>query len=300
MGAQQQARGQVRQLHKDKAAPMVQHMVVGHGLRCLREAEGLTQQDAAKLLSVSKYTMCRNETGETPCKPEFVLKAARVYRAPPDEVERLLKILDNATQRRWWQGSEWRGVPKEKLHTLATLEEVTQRIRVYDRDRVPGLLQTEDYARAVIRLGMPGASDEEIEKRVQFRLQRQKRFRESQSALYIALLDEVSLIRGFGSKGTMRGQLNHLAELADDRRFVLRIVELSRLDVPIGIGQTMLFDFEEQLLPTVLYEERDEGGLVCQEADEVDHRIKSFDRLHEASLSQKHSKQRLLDRLKAL
>ncbi|MFJ7193122.1 helix-turn-helix domain-containing protein [Streptomyces bacillaris] len=298
MGAQPQARGQVRQLHKDKAAPLVQHMVVGHGLRRLREAQGLSQKDAAKLLSVSKYTMCRNETGETPCKSEFVLKAAQVYQAPPEEVTRLLEVLNNGNQRRWWQGSEWRGVPKEKLHTLATLEEVAQRIRVYDRDRVPGLAQTADYARAVIRLGMPGASEEEIEKRVQFRLQRQRRFRECQSAHYLCLLDEVSLIRGFGSKETMRGQLDHLVQLSDDPRFTLRIVELSRLNMPIGIGQTMLFDFEEQLLPTVLYEERDEGGLVCQEADEVDHRVKSFDRLHKASLSKERSKQRLLDRLK--
>lgn len=298
MGAQQQARGQVRQLHKDKAAPMVQHMVVGHGLRRLREAQGFSQQDAAKLLGVSKYVMCRSETGETPCKPEFVLKAAQVYRAPSEEVARLLEIVDNGNQRRWWQGSEWRGVPKEKLHTLATLEEVAKQIRVYDRDRVPGLLQTEDYARAVIRLGMPGASDEEIEKRVQFRLQRQRHFRESQSAHYLCLLDEVSLIRGFGSKEIMRGQLNHLIQLDGDPRFGLCIVELSRLNMPIGIGQTMLFDFEGELLPTVLYEERDEGGLVCQEADEVDHRIKGFDSLLKASLSRPRSKQRLLDRLK--
>ncbi|MFE7577511.1 helix-turn-helix domain-containing protein [Streptomyces sp. NPDC057521] len=279
---------------------MVQHMVVGHGLRSLREAQGLSQKDAAQLLGVSKYTMCRNETGETPCRPEFVLRAAQIYRAAPEQVAHLLKILDNANERRWWQGSEWRGVPKEKLHTLATLEEVAQRIRVYDRDRVPGLLQTEDYARAVIRVGMTGASDEEIEKRVQFRLQRQKRFRESQSALYVCLLDEVSVIRGFGSKETMRGQISHLVRLADDPRFSLLVVELSRRNMPIGFGQTMLFDFEEQLLPTVLYEERDGGGLVCQEADEVDHRIKSFDSLLKASLSKTRSKRRLLDLLKAL
>lgn len=300
MGAQQQARGQVRQLHKDKAAPLVQHMVVGHGLRRLREAQGLSQKDAAKLLGVSKYTMCRNETGETPCKPEFVLKAGQVYEATSEQLAHLLKILDNANERRWWQGSEWRGVPKEKLHTLATLEEVAKQIRVYDRDRVPGLLQTEDYARAVIRGGMPGASEEEIEKRVQFRLQRQRHFRESQSAHYLCLLDEVSLIRGFGSKETMRGQLNHLIQLDGNPRFGLRLVEVSRLNMPIGLGQTILFDFEEQLLSTVLYEERDGGGLVFQETDEVEHRVKSFDRLLKASLSKPRSKQRLLDRLKTL
>lgn len=300
MGAQQQARGQVRQLHKDKAAPLVQHMVVGHGLRCLREAQGLSQKDAAKLLGVSKYTMCRNETGETPCKPEFVFKAGQVYGATSEQLAHLLKILDNANERRWWQGSEWRGVPKEKLHTLATLEEVAQRIRVYDRDRVPGLLQTEDYARAVIRSGMPGASEEEIEKRVQFRLQRQRHFRESQSAHYLCLLDEVSLIRGFGSKEIMRGQLNHLIQLDGNPRFGLRLVVVSGMNMPIGLGQTMLFDFEEQLLSTVLYEERDGGGLVFQETDEVEHRVKSFDRLLKASLSKSRSKQRLLDRLKTL
>ncbi|MET8658385.1 helix-turn-helix domain-containing protein [Streptomyces griseus] len=278
--------------------PKAQHMVVGRELRRLREAQGISQQEAAALLEVSKYVVCRTETGETPCKPDFVRKVLRLYRATKEEGEHLLAVLENAHRRRWWQEPEWRGVPKEKLHTLVTLEEVAQLIRVYDRDRVPGMLQTAEYARAVIRVGMPGAPEEEIEKLVLFRLERQVRFRNTRSARYLGLIDEVSLIRGFGSREVMRGQLGHLAELADDPRFSLHIVELSRMDAPTGIGQTMLFDFEEQLLPTVLYEDRHESGLVCQEAGEVDHRSKGFDRLLKASLSRKRSKQRLLDLLK--
>ncbi|WP_256076998.1 helix-turn-helix domain-containing protein [Streptomyces sp. BpilaLS-43] len=295
MRAQAQARRQVRQLHN--AVPKAQHMVVGRELRRLRKAQGLSQKDAADLLGVSKYTICRNETGETPCKPDAVLKALQVYRATPEERAHLLEVLDNANRHRWWQESEWRGLAKQKLLTLVTLEEGAQLIRVYDRDRVPGMLQTADYARAVVRLGMPGATAEEIDKRVQFRLERQARFRESQSARYLCLLDEVTLIRGFGSREIMRGQLAHLVELSLDPRFSLHVVELSRLDTPTGIGQTMLFDFEERLLPTVLYEERHESGLVCQEADEVDHRSKGFDRLLNVSLSKKRSQQRIRDRL---
>ncbi|MGW4883423.1 helix-turn-helix domain-containing protein [Streptomyces murinus] len=298
MGAHPQARRQVRQLHK--AVPKAQHMVVGRELRRLREAQGLSQAEAASLLGVKNYTISRNETGGTPCKPEIVRKALKIYRATPEEEEHLLEVLENANRRRWWQGSEWRGVVKQKLLTLVTLEENAKLIRVYDRDRVPGLLQTAEYARAVIRLGMPGAPEEEIEKRVQFRLERQARFRGSGSAHYLCLLDEVSLIRGFGSKEDMRGQVSHLVELADDPRISLHIVELARLNLPIGFGQTMLFDFEEELLPTVLYEEGHESGLVCQEPDEVDQRCKSFDRLLKASLSKNRSKQRLIDMLAKL
>ncbi|WP_343235953.1 helix-turn-helix transcriptional regulator [Streptomyces sp. SID10815] len=275
--------------------PKAQHMVVGRELRRLREAQGLSQREAADRLGVKNYTVSRNETGETPCKPAVVREALKIYRATPEEEAHLLEVLENANRRRWWQGSEWRGVVKQKLLTLVTLEESAKLIRVYDRDRVPGILQTADYARAVIRLGMEGAPPEEIDKRVQFRLERQAHFQESQSTRYLCLLDEVTLIRGFGSKEIMRGQLRRLAELADNPRFSLHIVELSRLNTPTGIGQTMLFDFEEELLPTVLYEERHESGLVCQEPDEVDHRSKSFDRLLEVSLSRKRSKQRLLD-----
>nr|WP_237308057.1 helix-turn-helix transcriptional regulator [Streptomyces sp. SAT1] len=296
VGAQPQARRQVRQLHN--AVPKAQHMVVGRELRRLREAQKLSQLEAATQLGVSKYIICRNETGETPCRPDVLRKALQVYRATPEEEAHLLEVLDNAHRRRWWQEPEWRGVAKQKLHTLVTLEESAKLIRVYDRDRVPGMLQTPDYARAVIRVGMPpGASEEEIEKRVQFRLERQARFLGSESACYLCLLDEVTLIRGFGSKEVMRGQLGHLVELADDPRFGLHLVELSRLNLPTGIGQTMLFDFEEKLLPTVLYEGLHENGLVCQEADEVDQRSKSFDRLRNVSLSKKRTKQRLLDLL---
>ncbi|MEU6481172.1 helix-turn-helix transcriptional regulator [Streptomyces sp. NPDC047017] len=272
-------------------------MVVGHELRRLRKARGLSQKEAAALLGLSTYVMSRNETGETPCKPQTVRKALQIYRATPEEGAYLLGVLENASQRRWWQEPEWRGVVKEKLLTLVTLEEGAKLIRVYDRDRVPGLLQTADYARAAIRLGMPAAPGEEVEKRVQFRLQRQARFRDFQSTQYLCLLDEVTLIRGLGTREIMREQLAHLVELSDDQRFSLHLVELSRLNTPTGIGQTMLFDFEGELLPTVLYEERDEGGLVCQEEDEVDHRSKGFDRLLEASLTKKRSQRRLRDLL---
>ncbi|MEU5085031.1 MULTISPECIES: helix-turn-helix domain-containing protein [Streptomyces] len=293
MGAHPQARRQVRQLHK--AVPKAQHMVVGRELRRLREAQGLSQTEAARRLGVQNYTVSRIETGETPCKPEMVLKALKIYRASPEEEAHLLEVLENANRRHWWQGSEWRGVAKRQLLTLVTLEESANRIRVYDRDRVPGLLQTAEYAHAVIRSGMPEAPEKEIEKRVQFRLERQARFRESGSAHYLCLLDEVSLIRGFGARDDMRDQVSHLIELADEPRISLHIVELTRLNLPVGFGQTMLFDFEEQRLPTVLYEEGHESGLVRQEPDEVDQRCKSFDRLFKASLSKKHSKQRLID-----
>ncbi|MFJ6985654.1 MULTISPECIES: helix-turn-helix domain-containing protein [unclassified Streptomyces] len=277
--------------------PTAQHMVVGRELRRLREANRLSQAEAAALLGVKNYTVSRNETGETPCKPEFVRKAIEIYQASPEEEAHLFEILEQASRRRWYQGSEWRGVVKQKLLTLVTLEEAAKQIRVYDRDRVPGLLQTAEYARAVIRKGMRGACEEEIEKRVRLRLQRQAHFRESQKARYLCLIDEVSLIRGFGSREIMQGQIAHLVELTGDPLYSLHVVELSKLNLPVGIGQTMLFDFEERLLPTILYEERDEGGLVCQEPEEVDHRIKSFDRLLEASLTRQRSKQRLLDLL---
>ncbi|MFD7537611.1 helix-turn-helix domain-containing protein [Streptomyces sp. NPDC059819] len=268
-------------------------MVVGHELRRLREAQGLSQQDAAQQLGISKYVLLRNEKGETPCRREAVLKALRLYRATPEEAAHLLEVLEHANRRRWWQDSEWRGVVKKKLHTLVTLEEGASLIRVCDRDRVPGLLQTAGYATAVVRMGMPGAPQGDIEKRVKFRLERQARFLEAKTR-YLCLLDEVTLIRGYGTRETMKGQLDHLVKLSQEQHITLRIVELSRLNVPT-IGQTILFDFEQASLPTVLYEDRDEGGLVCQEPDDVDARAKRFDRLLQSSLSTKHSEQRLCE-----
>ncbi|UED88545.1 helix-turn-helix domain-containing protein [Streptomyces profundus] len=275
-------------------------MVVGRELRRLRDAALLSQKNAASLLGISTYILSRNETGETPCKRETLLKACGIYNATPEEQALLSHMLSEASRRRWWQGSEWRGVAQKKLLTLISLEEQAEYIRVYDRDRIPGMLQTEEYAHWAISVGMGGGSERDIRRRVNLRMERQGHYAQSKGKHYTSVLDEATLIRGYGNPTVMRRQLEKLLELAEDRRYGLHIAELRKYNMPTGIGQTILFDFGQQILPTILYEERHESAFVCQEPEEVDERCKSFDRLLHASMSTIHTRRRIRDHLDRL
>ncbi|MCK8678085.1 helix-turn-helix domain-containing protein [Streptomyces lichenis] len=273
--------------------PTAQHMVVGRELRRLRSAVGLQQKDAATRLGISTYILSRNETGETPCKTDTVYQACSVYGATSEERDRLLQLLAEANEERWWQGSEWRGVAKNQLLTLISLEEAANLVRVYDRDRFPGLLHTRDYAYYAIAFAAPeGTSKREIKRRTELRMERQRHFHARSGIRYICILDELCLRRTIGTPDIMIEQMEKLLSLADDPRYSFRMIPVNGHNLPT-LGPTVLFDFEQPVLPTVLYEDRAESAFVCQEPDEVDQRKKRFDRLLEKSMTTLQTKRRI-------
>ncbi|MEV6807270.1 helix-turn-helix transcriptional regulator [Streptomyces sp. NPDC051132] len=281
---------------KDEAVPSAQRMVVGNALRVRREQLGLKQEEVARLLGGSNSKVSRIESGQHQFKERDLARFFAIYQVTdPVEQDQLRELAEQANQMPWWQ--PWAGVTQRHLQAVVSFEDMAQRIRSYEPQQLSGLLQTEEYARAVIASG--GGDTRQRDALVAFRMERQARFQQADpDKKLICVVDEGSLIRGYGSPQVMRRQLEHLLALTDSPRYLIRIAELSRYNVPVHLGSIAIWDFSARILPTIAYQEVFDGGMVFQDETQVDDRARAFDRLRGASLTPARSVQRLRDILK--
>ncbi|WP_093782376.1 helix-turn-helix domain-containing protein [Actinacidiphila guanduensis] len=274
-------------------------MIFGETLRQRREAQGLTAEDVGRRIGQSASKVSRMENGRHDFKESDLQRLFGIYGVnDPAERERLLELARKANERGWWDA--WSDVSTKTLQTLVSLEDMAQRIRSYEIGQLPGLVQTPDYTRALIRANTPEKDQQGIDRIVELRAMRQQRLRESPGKKLLCVLDEVTLVRGYGSRQTMRRQLEHLIALADHPDIGFSLVELTRLNLPVQIGTTTIFDFEDGRLPDIVYIERPNGGLYLHDESEVDEHVKGFDRLLFASLGHHATVRRMHDHLKKL
>ena len=151
-------------------------ILLGSQLRRLREARGITREDAGYAIRASGSKISRMELGRVSFKERDVVDLLEMY-GVTDETERatLVALAREANSPGWWH--KYGDVLPDWFQVYVGLEEAAALIRLYEVQFVPGLLQTADYARAVVRLGQPGASAEEIERRVSLRVVRQELLR---------------------------------------------------------------------------------------------------------------------------
>ncbi|WP_037909138.1 helix-turn-helix domain-containing protein [Actinacidiphila yeochonensis] len=274
-------------------------MIFGATLRQRREARGLTTEDVGRHIGQSASKVSRMENGRHDFKEEDLHRLFGIYGITEQaERERLLHLARKANERGWWDA--WSDVSTKTLQTLVSLEDMAQRIRCYEIGQLPGLVQTTDYTRELIRANSPAREAQEAERAVELRAMRQLRFAEAGDRKLLCVLDEVTLVRGYGTRQVMRRQLEHLVALSERPDISLRLVELTRLNLPVQIGTTTIFDFADGRLPDIVYIERPNGGLYLHDESEVDEHVKGFDRLLYASLGHHATVRRIQDHLKKL
>ncbi|WP_328349357.1 helix-turn-helix domain-containing protein [Streptomyces sp. NBC_00445] len=280
---------------RDEIVPSAQRMVLGNALSARRTAIGLKQEEVARLLGASKSKVSRIETGQHQFKEQDLVRFFVIYQVTdPLQQDQLRELAEEANQQPWWQA--WSGVASKHLQAVVSFEDMAQRIRVYEPLQLPGLLQTEGYARAVIAGG--SADVHHRQALVDLRMERQQRFRSAGAdKKLICVIDEGSLRRRYGTPQVMHQQLEHLIDLASSPRYLIRIAEQDRYDLPVHIGSTTIWEFSARILPEIAYAEVYDGGLIFQDEEQVDKRKKAFDRLRGASLSPQRSIQRLKDLL---
>lgn len=265
-------------------APTAQRMIFGETLRKYRDACGLKEKDAAERLgNCSASKISRLERGEHDFKESDVLRLLEIYHVVDRvERERLLAMSRHANGKGWWDS--YRDVAPKELQTYVSLEDIAQRIRCYESGQLPGLLQTMDYTRALVRANSPDAEDHKaIDRIVELRAMRARRFLEESDTQLICVLDEVTLSRGYGSQTIMHQQMNHLIDLAGHERITFRLIPSAGLNVPVQIGTTTIFDFAEDQLPAIVYVEGCNGGIYLQDRHGVDTYEKRFDYLRVAA-----------------
>jgi len=268
-------------------------------LRRLRVRAGLKEAQAAKVISFRYASkISRMEGGQHDFKGDEVSALLTAYGAADHECERVRNLAMKANRPSWWD--DWSDVSTKYLQTHVSLEEIAQRIRSYEMQQLLGLLQIPDYTRALVRANSPDTEAKAVDRMVEFRAMRQQRFLEASQAHLLCLLDEVTLTRGYGSKECMGKQLDHLMELADHPRITFRLAPLDRLNMPVQVGTTTIFDFADGALSDIVYLERANGGRYIQDPTHVDEHVKGFDRLLLTSLAQPAALRRIRDHRRKL
>jgi transcriptional regulator with XRE-family HTH domain len=250
------------------AGPTVQRLVLGGHLRRLREEAGITTERAAASIRGSHSKISRMEHGRVGFKERDIADLLTLYEVGPgDEREALLSLARGASTPGWWQ--RYSDILPHWVEPYFGLEAAASSIREYELQFVPGLLQIEPYAQAVIRLGNLPAEDEVI-RRAQARISRQEILRRENPPKVWAVLDEGALRRFMGGRDVMQAQLLHLIEMCDHPAVTLQILPFSAGPHRAMGGPFTILRYTEPDLRDVVFIEQLTSALYLDKQAEVD------------------------------
>ncbi|GAA4499897.1 helix-turn-helix transcriptional regulator [Actinoallomurus oryzae] len=258
--------------------PTVLRRLLGAQLRRLRERQGITREEAGYAIRASGSKMSRLELGRVGFKERDVADLLTLY-GVTDETDResLLALAQDANSPGWWH--RYGDVLPGWFETYVGLEEAAALVRTYEVQFIPGLLQTEEYARAVISLGNSTAPPEEIEQRVSLRITRQKLLTRGDSPRLWAVVDEAALRRPIGGRDVMRGQIERLIEATKLPGVILQVLPFRVGGHTAEAGAFSILRFPESDLPDVVYVEQLTSALYLDRRDDVDSYMEAMERL---------------------
>ncbi|MFE9043841.1 helix-turn-helix domain-containing protein [Streptomyces sp. NPDC007818] len=247
---------------------VVRRILLGSQLRRLRESRGITREAAGYSIRASESKISRMELGRVSFKARDIEDLLTLY-GVTEESERgaLLGLAREANLAGWWHS--FGDVLPGWFQTYIGLEAAASLLRVYEVQFVHGLLQTEEYAHAVVVRGMPGASQAEIDRRVALRLERQKVLVSERAPHFHVVLDEAALRRPYGDRAVMRGQIKHLIEVSEHPGVTLQVMPFSFGGHAGESGSFTMLSFPESDLSDVVYLEQLTGALYLDKREEV-------------------------------
>ena len=260
------------------SGPTVLRILLGSQLRRLREAKGVTRDDAGYTIRASGSKISRMELGRVSFKERDVEDLLDLYGVDEEEAKSLIALAKQANSPGWWH--KYSDVLPDWFQVYVGLEEAALLSRWYEVQFGPGLLQTADYARAVIRLGLPSASADEVERRVGLRLARQEVLKkESGGPRLWAVVDEAALRRPIGGGEVMRAQLVRLIEAAREPNITLQVVPFRSGGHAAEAGAFTVMRFPEVDLPDVVYLEHLTSALYLDKREDVEKYTEVMERL---------------------
>jgi transcriptional regulator with XRE-family HTH domain len=262
----------------DRSSPTSRRRRLGLELRRLREAVDLTGDDVAKRLGWSVSKVSRIEKARATVPWSDVSDLLDVYSVEGEAREALIQLCKDSKQQAWWQSYNDVLASFKNLANYIDLESAASSMRIYTPLTIPGLLQTEDYARAVISTARPlELTDEEIERRVELRLRRQAVIAKDPPLRLWAIVDEAALHRAVGSREIMRGQLSHLAGLARQANITIQVIPFTAGAHVAMAGAFTIFSFSDD--PDVLSVEAVTGTLYLDRKADIGRATLCFDHL---------------------
>ncbi|MEU0228919.1 helix-turn-helix transcriptional regulator [Streptomyces sp. NPDC006284] len=262
-----------------RAAPTVGQVVLGRRLQELRETAGLKREEAAKVLRVAPATVRRMETAEVALKIPYVQILLTAFGVPADEVSAFVALAEEANRPGWWQ--RYHDVLPDWFSMYVSLEGAARIVRSYEPHFVPGLLQTEEYARAVLEAGTIGTSGADaVERHVSLRMERQRLLERADPPHLWVVMDETVLRRPVSTDGrVMREQLDKLLDFSVRDRVTLQVAEFEDGPHPGTYAPFTLFRFAEPELPDMVFTEYLTGALYLDSRTEVSAHLEVLDHM---------------------
>ncbi|HKA67630.1 MAG TPA: helix-turn-helix transcriptional regulator [Actinomycetes bacterium] len=256
----------------------VRRILLGAQLKQLREAAGVSRRTAGYTIRASESKMSRLELGRVGFKERDVVDLLTLY-GVTDEAEResLLALAREANTPGWWH--TYNDVLPSWFQVYIGLEGAAALIRTYEIQFVPGLLQTEDYAMAVSRRGQSGELDDEIERRVNVRMARQRLLSRPHPPRLWAIVDEAALRRPIGGSAVMRAQIEYLIDAAKRPNVTIQVMPF-RFGANAGeSGPFSILRFGEADMPDIVYIEQLTSALYLDKPEDVDQYQEAMERL---------------------
>jgi hypothetical protein len=249
--------------------PTVRRMLVGARLRRLRTERGIPREEAGEAIRASAWKIHRLENGQVGFKDRDIVDLLAFYGVTdPGEVEALLAMARDANTPGWWH--QYGDLLPQWFRAYVDLESAATLIRAYEGQIVPGLLQTEDYMRAVVRGARLPEPSEDTERRITLRLTRQTLLTQPDAPQLWAVVDEAALRRPVGGRQVIRAQLKRLIDATELPNVILQVLPFGAGAHPAMVGAFSILRFPDLELPDVVYVEHLTNALYLERREDVD------------------------------
>lgn len=267
-------------------SPTLRRRRLGAELKKCREAAGLTQESVSREFEWHSAKVTRIETARVAVTPRDVKDLLTLYGVKDEDYrEALMTLARQSKERTWW--TDYRDLMRPG--SFIGLEAGASAMRTWEPIVLPGLLQTEDYIRALIRSGRPGDAEKDIDRRIALRMTRQGRLTGVQPLEFSAIIDESVLHRTIGGEAVMENQLKRLIDVAQLPSVTVQILPLDAGAHPFLGGPAALLEFREATHMDVVYVEGLAGDYYEEQPSEVARYRQDFERLSARALDNRMS-----------
>ncbi|GGL86929.1 MULTISPECIES: helix-turn-helix domain-containing protein [Micromonospora] len=264
---------------------------LGIALRQHREAAGLTLEAAADEINSTRSTLSRYENAQTLVTPATVRALLTLYGVAADEVSAAVALAKDARKPGWWVS--YSHLLDQRTIDFIALEAEATAIANFEPSVVPGLLQTADYVRAVMRGGPHTLSDDDVERRVHLRMERQERLTGTDPPIMDAIIDEGALLRPVGGPTVMEAQLQRLIKLAELPNITVQVIPLKAGYHRGTRGSLHILEFADPADPIIASVETVAGQMVLDRPGDLRTCTKIMEHLRTVALSPAESRDEL-------
>jgi transcriptional regulator with XRE-family HTH domain len=273
-----------------EVSPTVRQRELGMRLRDLRSSQGLTVEDVAEKLLCSSSKISRAETGARRATLRDVRDLCALYNVSSEETAQLMELAREARQQGWWTQYDDLKIPQ-----LIGLEQEATVITCFAMFFVPALLQTEEYAAAMIKAIAPRINPDILRQRVEARMRRQRLLEQPKPPRYRALLDEAALHRQVGGATIMDAQLDKILQLVQEEKATVQVIPYTAGAYAAVDSNFTFLEFGESPLPGIVFVEGLESQLYLEKPAELARYAESLEHLRDTALTPRDSAKFIAD-----